>query len=59
MAHLHAHERDLEKTAQSVALVLLQHPDWKANALALRDRLDALVDQKIAASNQERIQESE
>lgn len=47
MAHLHAHERDLEKTAEGVAMTLLQHPDWRVDALALRDRLDALIDKRL------------
>lgn len=51
MAYLHAHERGLEQEAKSVALTLVHHPDWKKDALALRDRLDALIDEAIAASN--------
>lgn len=51
MAKRHAHERDLERAAADVALALLEHPDWKEDALALRDRLDVLIDVKLTASN--------
>ena len=47
MAHRHAHERDLQKVAAEVAMALTEHPDWGKDALALRDRLDALIDAKL------------
>lgn len=47
MAHRHAHERDLQRAADGVVEALTEHPDWKTDPIALRDRLDGLIDKQL------------